>query len=369
MLPWSVGAMSDVQPVSVPALPLSSASSMVEVRHMRLSWSVFASCCLAFGSSPQWRRNKERLARHKLDHRLGGRTEQEVYEHYMSTVKPRATRNDVGKQRKRTKVGAAEEQQRTAAEASSGNEESKAQHALDMAIASTDHTSSAYTSAHTRPSTNLGQLHTTTASATDSLDDQHSWAEPPQLRRTHSTGASTSSAPSSRPPLALAAEASSASLLLEVQRLHRTLDYVNAAMMEEQDRQTERNRLVDMELAELRRALLLSSPASDKSMLASLPGSEAELQAAATTMPTLYGQQVRLDNPTRQVALSLPLDDSVVDQPARQASASSRLPRTFVHSGACDHCGLLSRGAAHSTGRQQCAVGVRVDGASRGAGV
>ena len=90
-----------MQPVamSLPAVPLSASSDMVDVRRLRLSWPVFSAAGVAYRTSPQWKRNRERLARHKLDHRLSGLSEQHVYDHYLATVQPRATRRDAGKQR------------------------------------------------------------------------------------------------------------------------------------------------------------------------------------------------------------------------------------------------------------------------------
>ena len=214
---------------------------MVEVRAMRLPWPVFASCCAAFGSSPQWRRNRERLARHKLDHRLGGCSEQQVYEHYVDTVKPRATRNDVGKQRKRTRASAEQEQLRDSAAG------------LDATV--------------------------------DAPDTQRAWRAHSVPPLDKSSKLDTSSHATA--PCCSSCSSSISSVLLELQRLQRALDSATASAFERQYQQEERNKLIDLQLAALQRAMQL--PSSDSVSSQSLLSGESVSTAAAAPVHSSVG--------------------------------------------------------------------------------
>ena len=91
---------------------------------------------------------------------------------------------------------------------------------------------------------------------------------PPLHPRSTEPIPSPPTSPPSPPSHPVPSSASLSRLLLEVDRLHRTLDLVSAALMEAQDRQEERNRRVDAELAQLRQALRQSAAPSSPSPLA-----------------------------------------------------------------------------------------------------
>ena len=265
-------------PVSLPAVPLDANSDMVDVRRLSLSWAVFSACCVAYRSSVQWKRNRERLARHKLDHRLSGLSEQQVYEHYMATVQPRATRSDAGRQR-------------SSSTRETGTDWRRFEEQLDQStsvapIPSPHSGSPVLDTQSSRASSAVGSSNRMTAQRPFSVTvkrarasaapllDQHSSISsatlPPQQAAAEPTSP-PSPHPSSLSQPAPVSPSAMSRLQLEVDRLHRTLDMVSATIMEGQDRQDERNRRVEAELAELKRALQTQPYSEQSAAVASVP--------------------------------------------------------------------------------------------------
>ena len=291
-------------PVSLPAVPLDANSDMVDVRRLSLSWAVFSACCVAYRLSAQWKRNRERLARHKLDHRLGGLSEQQVYEHYMATVQPRATRSDAGRQRSSSTRETGTDWRRF---------EQQLQQSTAAAYIPSLHSSSPLVDPHSQASSAVGGLskritarrpssvtvkrpRTSDALLPDPVSSTTSATLLHQQAAAQLTSPLSPLPPPSSGPAPVSPSAVSR-LQLEVDRLHRTLDLVSAAMMEGQDRQEERNRRVEAELAELKRALK-TQPYSEQSAAVALQPPTLEpstveskeppsKQPSASSMPTV----------------------------------------------------------------------------------
>ena len=81
------------------AVVLLPTSDMVEIVRLKVPWSVFSAYASQYRDAPQWKLNKERLWRHKIDRHLHHLSDEAVFHHYTTTIKPRATRSDVGKAR------------------------------------------------------------------------------------------------------------------------------------------------------------------------------------------------------------------------------------------------------------------------------
>ena len=213
-------------------------SNMVEIVRLRIPWSIFQTYARQYSDKLQWKLNRERLMRHKIHHRLSDLSEQELYEHYMTHIKPRSTRIDVGKPR-------VVHTSRTSSMASS-----MVAGAVPLPLLTLD--------AIVEPSCS-GEL------------DSRSSCIPPSTGVIGADGvfsSDQSSIPAAQssvfPNTGVPPQQSTAVLevMAEVAALRRTVDQLDAVLMEQRSHQTDWERRVSLELARLESAIALASPAS-----------------------------------------------------------------------------------------------------------
>lgn len=212
---------------------------MVDIVRLRTPWPVFQTYARQYSDRPQWKLNRERLLRHKIDHRLMGLSEQELYEHYMTHVKPRSTRIDVGKPRV---IG----NSRTTTVASLMLAEAApvappALHAfVDFPSSSELDPCSSFLSSANGAIRTVGGVSSVRSSMPVALSSV-----------AKNTGASEFSSQTTAAIL---------ESMTEVTSLRRTVDELGAAVMEQRRHQIEWERRVSSELARLEKAIALAPP-------------------------------------------------------------------------------------------------------------
>ena len=215
---------------------LLPSSNMVDVVRLRVPWPIFQTYARQYSDRPQWKLNRERLLRHKICHRLRDLSEQELYEHYMTHIKPRSTRIDVGKPR-------VVNNSRTPAMAST---------AVVEAVPLTPPTLDTFVD----------------FSSPGELDPRWSCMSSPTgvVGVDEVFSRNQSSIPAAHSPVSpntgVSAHESTAVLEVtaEVASLRRTVDQLDAALMEQRSHQIEWERRVSSELARFERAIAFASP-------------------------------------------------------------------------------------------------------------
>ena len=230
---------------AAPAFALLPTTDMVEVVRLHVPWSVFRTHVRQYGDSPQWKLNRERLLRHKIDHRLGELSEQELYEHYITHVKPRATRSDVGKPRHLPSAPTT-----SVSFAAVAGAAPLAESTIPALVHSTSRSAlNPHVSSSSRnPSANSEVTMDRVALLSDS---------PSSTDTAFSSASSTTgrSAPSSHN------EDTVLALMTEVASLRKTADLLGAALLEQRSHQTDWEKRVSSQLARLESAIADATPA------------------------------------------------------------------------------------------------------------